>query len=85
MLHCVRFIGYKHDTVQHKLDEFARGEVHTNTIEVFWSFLKNGIRGAYKHTSKKYLQLYVNEYAFKWNYRKDQASLFQNLLASTCR
>tara|TARA_R110000868_G_scaffold304437_15_gene565210 strand:- start:7916 stop:8821 length:906 start_codon:yes stop_codon:yes gene_type:complete len=81
----VSSLGYIHDTVNHGSEEFARGEVHTNTIEGFWSFLKNGIRGAYKHTSKKYLQLYVNEYAFKWNYRKDQFSLFQNLLASTCR
>ncbi len=83
--HNLASLGYDHSTIQHKQDEFAVGEVHTNTIEGFWSFIKNGIRGAHKHTSKKYLQLYVNEYAFKWNHRNDQPILFQNLLASTCR
>ncbi|MFV1884005.1 MAG: IS1595 family transposase [Balneola sp.] len=83
--HTLPSLGYIHEKVSHKKDEYVRGEVHTNTIEGFWSFIKNGIRGAYKHTSKKYLQLYVNEYAFKWNHRKDQVSLFQNLLASVCR
>ncbi|MBO6622159.1 MAG: IS1595 family transposase [Balneola sp.] len=83
--HSLGSLGYNHDTVQHKMDEFARGEVHTNTIEGFWSYLKNGIRGAYKHTSKKYLQLYVNEYAFRWNNRKDQSMMFRNLLGAVCR
>ena len=81
----VSALGYTHETVNHSNDEFARGEVHTNTIEGFWSYLKNGIRGAYKHTSDKYLQLYVNEYSFRWNYRKDQSILFRNLLTSVCQ
>lgn len=81
----VSSLGYIHDTVNHGTDEFARGLVHTNTIEGFWSYLKNGIRGAYKHTSKKYLQLYVNEYAFRWNNRKDQSMMFRNLLGAVCR
>ncbi len=78
-------LGYIHETVNHGLEEFARGIVHTNTIEGFWSYLKNGIRGAHKHTSKKYLQLYVNEYAFRWNNRKSQSKMFRNLLTSVCR
>lgn len=78
----VASLGYVHKTVNHGTYEFARGEVHTNTIEGFWSYLKNGIRGAYKHTSKKYLQLYINEYAFRWNNRENQSMMFQNLLTS---
>lgn len=80
----VGFLGYIHDTVNHGTDEFVRDEVHTNTIEGFWSYLKNGIRGAHKHTSKKHLQLYVNEYSFRWNYRKDQSLMFRNLLTYVC-
>lgn len=72
--------GYSHQTVNHGKEEFVRGEVHTNTIEGFWSYVKNGIRGAYKHTSPKYLQLYINEYCFRWNYRGDSATTFRNLL-----
>lgn len=80
----VSTLGYIHDTVKHKSDEYARGVVHTNTIEGFWSYLKNGIRGAYKHTSNKHLQHYVNEYAFRWHNRKNQSMMFRNLLTSVC-
>ncbi len=85
LYHTLGTLGYNHDTVQHQKEEFVKGGVHTNTIEGFWSYLKNGIRGAYKHTSKKYLQLYVNEYAFRWNNRKDQSMMFRNLLGAVCR
>lgn len=84
LYHTLGSYGYHHDTVSHGKDEFVREDVHTNTVEGFWSYLKNGIRGAYKHTSDKYLQLYVNEYAFKWNHRNSQATTFRNLLTSAC-
>ena len=40
-----KILGYKHDTVKHSQDEFVRGEVHTKSVESFWSLIKNGIRG----------------------------------------
>lgn len=52
------------------------GNVHTNTIEGFWSLLKNGIRGVYHSVSSKHLQSYINEYAFRYNHRKDEVSMF---------
>jgi transposase-like protein len=61
--------GYKHERVDHTR-EFAYGSIHTNSIESFWSVLKRGIVGIYHHVSTKYLQLYINEFAFRWNNRE---------------
>ena len=42
---------------------------YTNTAESFWSHLKRGIDGIYHHVSSKHLQLYCNEYTYRWNTR----------------
>jgi len=60
---------YDHDSVNHSASEYVRGEVHTNTIERFWGQLKRSISGTYHVVSPKYLQSYVNEFAFRYNYR----------------
>ena len=60
-----------HATVKHSEHEYVRGEVHTNDLESFWSLLKRGVIGSYHHVSKKYLPLYLNEFAFRHNHRKD--------------
>ncbi len=52
------------------------GNVHTNTIEGFWSLLKRGISGVYHSVSVKHLQDYVNEYAFRYNHRDDAQAMF---------
>ena len=72
--------GYKHEIVNHSTHEYARGIVHTNTIEGFWSLVKRGIGGVYHNVSPKYLQSYVNEYSFRYNHRKDETPMFQNFL-----
>lgn len=61
--------GYSHTTVNHSALEFVRGTAHTNTIEGFWSQLKRSIDGTYHAVSPKYLQSYVNEFAFRYNHR----------------
>lgn len=55
-------IGYKHKRIEHYAKEYARGNIHTNSIEGFWSLLKRGISGVYHAVSEKYLQSYINEY-----------------------
>jgi hypothetical protein len=53
------------------------GDVHTNTIEGFWSLVKRGIGGVYHSVSQKYLQSYLDEYSFRYN-RREQGNLIFN-------
>ena len=53
---------------------------HTNNIESFWSLLKRGIMGSYHKVSKKYLPLYLAEFSFRHNHRKDDG-MFGRLIA----
>ena len=73
--------GYTHKRVVHSDNIYVIGDVHTNTIEGFWSLAKNGIRGVYHHCSAKYLQTYINEYAFRYNHRKDDQPMFLTFLS----
>jgi len=56
--------------------------VHTNGIESFWALFKRGYHGVYHQMSKKHLQRYINEYAFRLN-RKGQSmqDIFSDLVA----
>jgi transposase len=65
---------YQHKRIQHAQKIYVVGDVHTQTIEGFWSLTKNGIRGVYHPVSRKYLQTYLNEYGFRYN-RRDQGNL----------
>ena len=58
-----------HRVVKHKA-WYVDGIVHTNNIESFWALLKRGIVGQYHKVSLKHLGRYVNEFCYKWNYRK---------------
>jgi transposase-like protein len=57
-----------HETVNH-LDEWVRGDVHTNTAENFFSILKRGINGVYHHVSEAHLPRYLSEFDFRFNTR----------------
>lgn len=72
--------GYNHERVKHSAKEYARGNVHTNTIEGFWSQLKRSIDGTYHFVSPKYLQTYVNECAFHYNARISALHPFELLM-----
>jgi transposase-like protein len=63
--------GYEHRRVHHAAKIYVDGDVHTNTIEGFFGLLKNGIRGVYHSVSRRYLQSYLDEYAFRYNHRGD--------------
>ncbi len=63
--------GYvAHHRIRHRAGIYVDGNVHTQTIEGFWSLLKRGLGGVYHSVSEKYLQSYVDEYAFRYNHRK---------------
>jgi transposase len=72
--------GYAHKRIRHSQKVYVTGDVHTNTIEGFWSTVKRGIGGVYHNVSAKYLQTYLDEYCFRYN-RRDQGNLlFKRIL-----
>ena len=73
-------MGYNHDRVLHCQQTYVIGNVHTNTIEGFWSLVKNGIRGVYHSVSPQHLQKYLNEYTFRYNHRDDVQPMFSTML-----
>jgi hypothetical protein len=76
--------GFVHKTVNHSARQYVVGTVHTQTIESFWSLLKRGIIGSYHHVSDAYLPLYLNEFAFKFNNRKEP-QMFEKMLQTVER
>jgi hypothetical protein len=56
---------YQHRRVNHESKVYVVGDVHTQTIEGFWSLVKRGIGGVYHSVSQKYLQTYLDEYSFR--------------------
>jgi transposase-like protein len=77
--------NFNHDTVQHGIREFARGGVHTNNIEGFWSQLKRGVLGTHVWVSEQHLQKYVDEFAFRYNQRSTEIPMFDRLLLNLVR
>ena len=71
--------GYAHKRVHHAHHVDVSGDVHTNTIEGFWSLMKRGIDGVYHAVSAKHLQLYVDEYTFRYNHRHDACDMFRTV------
>ena len=71
---------YQHRRIRHRDRIYVEGDTHTQTIEGFWSLTKNGIRGVYHSVSKKHLQGYLNEYAWRYNHRDDGEAMFWLLL-----
>jgi transposase-like protein len=59
---------YIHETVTH-LNEYVRGQVHTQGIENFWSLLKRGLKGTYVAVEPFHLNRYVGEQVFRYNNR----------------
>jgi transposase-like protein len=58
-----------HETVAHSMDEYVRGDAHTNTVEGYFSILKRGIYGCYFHVSETHLHRYLAEFDFRHNNR----------------
>jgi hypothetical protein len=73
------FVSYKgigesfeggHSSIRHKLGQYAKGDIYTNTIESSFAIVKRGIIGTYHNVSKEYLHRYLWQFDFLWNGRK---------------
>ncbi len=62
--------SYAHEVVDH-LETYARGQVHTNGLENFWSLFKRALKGTYVSVEPFHLFRYCDEQAFRFNERKD--------------
>jgi len=60
----------KHGTVKHRMGEYVRGEVHTNSIESFFAVLKRGVYGTFHNVSEAHLHRYLAEFDFRHNNRE---------------
>lgn len=58
-----------HEVVTHSAGEYARDDVHTNTVESYFALLKKGVIGSFHHISKEHLDRYCDEFSFRWNHR----------------
>ncbi len=61
---------YQHGSVKHGKKHWAHGNVNTNSIESFWALFKRNYHGTYHSMSKKHLQRYIDEVAFRFNNRE---------------
>ena len=68
-----------HDTVQHNIDEWVVGDVHTNSVEGVWGLFKRSIMGAFHKVSVKHLDRYLEELEWRHNNR-DNEFMFRDLL-----
>ena len=60
---------YSHAFVVHSKGQYGRGEIHTNTVEGYYSVFKRGMKGVYQHCSKKHLHRYAAEFDFRYSNR----------------
>src|SRR5205823_5873264 len=78
-------MGYQHRRIHHASKVYVEGNVHTNTIEGFWSLVKWGISGVYHSVSDKHLQHYLDEYSFRYNHRDDERAMYRTVMGRVSR
>jgi transposase len=69
-------------SVNHSKGEYAKNDVHINTIETFFAHLKRSIKGTYKAISKQHLQSYLDSFVFHYNNRHNDKERFGVLLGT---
>ena len=75
----LKYHGYNHEFVTHR-ETYVVGDVYTQSVENLWSILKRGIYGVYRVVSPKYLQAYIDEYAWRFNNRQYAGGMLDMLL-----
>ncbi len=73
---------FDHYIVNHAKRVFSIDDIHVNTIESWWGHLKRSIQGNHKAISKKYLQSYLDGFAFHYNNRHNDNQRFAVLLST---
>ena len=69
-----------HYSINHS-KEYSSNGIHANSIEGFWTILKRGIMGQFHWVSKKHLDLYIDEFCYRYNARNnDESVVFENIL-----
>ena len=77
-------MGYDHAIVNHGAEEYAKGDIFTNSIEGFWSHFRRMITGCYHDVSDEHLQQYIDEAVYRWNTRKmDESERFAHMFAKS--
>jgi len=61
---------YAHRVVDHAV-QYVDGNVHTNSLENYWSLLKRTISGTYVSVEPFHLFRYLDEQAYRFNNRED--------------
>jgi transposase-like protein len=69
---------HRHEVINH-IREWVRGNIHTNTIENFWSLFKRGVIGSFHKVSAKHLPRYLAEFTYRFN-RREHADIFTQTL-----
>ena len=69
----------RHETINHSIKEYARGDVHTNTVEGVWALFKRGVVGSFHGVSRKHLERYLDEFEFRFNNR-DNPYIYRDAL-----
>jgi transposase-like protein len=59
----------EHGVVDHSAREYVRGDIHTNTVEGYYSIFKRGMKGIYQHCAEKHLHRYLSEFDFRYTNR----------------
>lgn len=77
--------GYRHRRINHSAKVYVVGDIHTNSVEGFWSLIKRGIGGVYHAVSQKHLQSYLDEYSFRYNHRHDTEPMFLTFLRQVAK
>jgi transposase len=73
-------VGNIHRRINHSARIYVDGDVHTQTVDGFFALVKNAIRGTHHGVSAKWLQGYLNEYAWRWNRRDSDSPMFRDLI-----
>ena len=70
-------LNNQHKKVSHEQgEEYVNGNTHTNTMEGFWTLFKRGFTGQYHQLKSRYMNLYLDEFCFRYNNRKNDNVFF---------